>query len=662
MPKLLTSEIFLIIFVLSLWFLSVLICFKRFSLILNFNKSNAPYYNSNLVNVSARLSLHEKNEEALHHQQQQQQQQQLQQDLITNSSTTFNVCKCTSVNDVNETQSPFNSNSILNSYQICSNGNNSNQNNFEISNPNLEEKQSNQMNNQRQVKSEFFCAKCNGIQKHCFTYKSVSNGNFNLIKLGNFSNKTSKTSFSLKTKSSKPNLNQKGSINQTVDAENKFESNKSHKMRNFTDKNSKHFNLMSLDDTALHIYREHHKNASEEKKKYKNLAIPLYNLIEYQPSNSPTPTIKANSLLVSNKVDTKSRLSPHVNFLSLHSGSDSAQSCFLKPGNSYECENYDPNDFIFSSSSSQQSQAVQSNSIQTRSPSSSLNTKLNNPSSIAFIRNTNKNFLINNQRPINPLSSMRRHMFVNSRRNAQTTVDSKNNEDSLNIEHSYDLVHSLSTNSTNQMLAPIYSTSFEPNDEFFNMSKNIKPKSANNDQKIDEINETVESTTNLNLINPHSIPAIIREALLEMHERAKLTKSDSGFIHRTSNVLLHSPLSRISYSTKKKALRQQKKTLSLQGSEEKGPFNSLNQNDGDRLNTTVNNTNSAANNINNSSYINNFYEELRSKIFQYKTNKSTSSNTNTVSTNISTIQKNDSKQHSVESKLNILGEKDLSED
>lgn len=49
MPTLQTSEVFLIILVISLWIISVLVCIRRYSLFLCFHKRDVPFYNASLI-------------------------------------------------------------------------------------------------------------------------------------------------------------------------------------------------------------------------------------------------------------------------------------------------------------------------------------------------------------------------------------------------------------------------------------------------------------------------------------------------------------------------------------------------------------------------------------------------------------------------------------
>lgn len=292
---------------------------------------------------------------------------------------------------------------------------------------------------------------------------------------------------------------------------------------------------------------------------------------------------------------------PHANFISLRSGgSDSANSSWIKPGRSYDYDNCDSND-IFSSSSLQQSQFLQPPSL------------LNLPNKICT---SNQAVLSTSQRPINPISSLRRHMFVNSRRAAQTTIGGGG--DSINIDNqSYELVNSMSIASTNQL--------------------------ASNQQPLIETQtniQTINECEDPNLLNPSWIPLIVRRTLLEMHERAILSKSDSNIKskYRSSNHLLHSPTANLKSTVQHKVKAKKKKPLSLQNSQDKTTFYSTN---------TPNNNNNRGSN-----YINTFYEELRQKFFVLNSNshKAPPSTSNTMSTNVSSAAfKQDSKLNSIES-------------
>jgi hypothetical protein len=131
---------------------------------------------------------------------------------------------------------------------------------------------------------------------------------------------------------------------------------------------------------------------------------------------------------------------PHQNFISLRSGSESVYSNgLLRPGVSCDYENN--SDYNIESNLSLTHH--QSSSSQYLQPPSASNA--NSPThlsgisasqqqqqqqqssrSITPVDNNNEPPLLTSQRPINPISSLRRHMFVNSRRTAQTTVDHSN--------------------------------------------------------------------------------------------------------------------------------------------------------------------------------------------------------------------------------------------
>jgi hypothetical protein len=148
---------------------------------------------------------------------------------------------------------------------------------------------------------------------------------------------------------------------------------------------------------------------------------------------SPKLANRQNPLKLSNLA--RLTTTPHQNFISLRSGSESAYSNgFLRPGVSCDYENNSDYNLDSSlslthhhSSSSQYLQppsASNANSpTHTTSNNSNFNLQPHSSRSITPVEINEPVPLPTSQRPINPMSSLRRHMFVNSRRNAQTTVD-----------------------------------------------------------------------------------------------------------------------------------------------------------------------------------------------------------------------------------------------
>lgn len=664
MPRLLTSEIFLIAFVISLWLISILVCLRRYSLFLCFHKRDVPFYNASLINVSTKIAAEEST---------------LNSTRPLSPVNKYQSCTWNNTtNTDNEILLHSNSNSILNKSNTISTNNQTESLNNQFCLDSVAPSQLVIKN------SNYLCKNCNRFQnkrhRQHDCYKSLSNCYFSYNQNQTNINKSStqNSNFGSNNKRMKhklrfgsaysgyeelgcssndyffsngilyPNSSRHGSSllnNKTntphpspkqplhtstrVNQVSNSNSNSSQILvqnvneRNLILKNkralirNKHFNLMSLDESALNQNRDFSFKQSQLLSKKKNLNLTIQETSNdiadeaiVQPSTSPKDSPKKSN---AGKLSNLATLAtPHANFISLRSGSDSANSGWIKPGRSYDYDNCDSNE-MFSSSSLQQSQFLQ-------------------PPSVLNLQNGNT------QRQINPISSLRRHMFVNSRHTAQTTIDysigPRYREDSLNNEQSYDLVNSISIASGNVFSNALASS---PND-----------KSANNVQiqpplGVVEANEC----ENPNLLNPGWIPHIVKRTLLEMHERAVLSKSDSNIKskYRSSNHLLHSPSSiKNQGQIKSGKLNSKKKPLSLQNSQDKSNFYSTgNANAGSSRNTS---------NSNGSSYLNSFYEELRQKFFQLNSasiiNKSPSAS-NTISTNVSSVAfKQDSKLNSLE--------------
>jgi hypothetical protein len=365
----------------------------------------------------------------------------------------------------------------------------------------------------------------------------------------------------------------------------KKERNSLHTKRGFI--RGKHFNLMSLDDAALNTYREEHKlnQSQQEKKKNQTLTIPENNLgipfmsrsektVPNTPSPSPTSANEEKSVKWSNSRIHK--LSPHANFISLRSGgSDSIyNNSWIKYGRSYDIENSENSNSneIFSSCSLQQSQTL------LQPPNTSVSSFQNRSSSPL---NGNGSY-VNNRRAIP--SSLRRHMFVNSKRNAQTTIDYNTNyEDSVNKDLS--------------------------NENFVNLeakNENLTSENSPNELTYVAVNKGEMIEQDPNLLNPTWIPLVVRNTLIEMHEEAVAAKkSNSKYKIRSTNHLLHSP-NKASQNKQQhastKIKKYKKKPLSLQNSKEKKEFLST--------------SSKLINDISNASSNSNFFEELRAKFFQ----------------------------------------------
>jgi hypothetical protein len=442
----------------------------------------------------------------------------------------------------------------------------------------------------------------------------------------------------------------------------------------------KHFNLMSLDENALNSYREQHKynQQSQQMRNQNPETIPEHQECEREsgggggtkerPVNTVT-TINSRKLC---HLATSNHL-PHANFISLRSGSDSVNSSWVKPAHSYDSTSnngmanfIDYSNELYTSSSLQQSQFLQlppsliniQNFAASASANSSRTNIINNnanggqhqhfqqhhyhqqtPPPASPVRSGTPPPLVTSQRPINPMSSLRRHMFVNSKRNAQTTTldcpsgyyrgggGGAGAADSFNNEQSYDFAGSLSFASSNNQIAagaaaagayspnlnkePLPSILSNPTSRLDLMNtnpNNIDMAASSSGVKMETVNEC---DNNPNLLNPSWIPPIVRQTLLEMHERAVKSKSDSNIKakYRSSNHLLHSvhkssaAKSHKSTAAAVAASGRKKKPLSLQNSQDKSMFYSV---------TPHTSTPTR-------SYLNNFYDELKHRLFPIAT-------------------------------------------
>jgi hypothetical protein len=475
---------------------------------------------------------------------------------------------------------------------------------------------------------------------------------------------------------------------------------------------SKHLNLMSLDESALNDYREQHKLNKviqiENKHKNSKFLLPQTNTATSSFSKANAMQMQQNQQHqeenASNQLSEK-RLSthtnssnktrymlymPHPNFISLRSGgSDSANSTGLVK-HAYSSCDYDNSQEMLSSSSPMQSQSLlppityslklqQGLAQNTKSSSGQLsasqtsNTNSTNVSPISSSRQ--QSILSTSQRPINPISSLRRHMFITSRRHAHTTIDHQSpyfdeslvndlsyfgndmfaasivsdsntflNSDQQSIttvinNPAHNPVHIITNSSpisnTNISIQPVL-TQESPliNMNLLAASPSSFVNVANPTSSPDKAVVASKEENDPNLLNPSWIPMIVRRTLLEMHERAVLSRSDSNIKakYRSSNHLLHSPTSNKQSSTKSKSKpNRRKKPLSLQNSQDRTIFNSVS-------------VNTAAVASNTTNLLNSFYDELKSKLFSSSNKTSTINATPTspisASTNLSTVQSN----------------------
>ncbi len=478
--------------------------------------------------------------------------------------------------------------------------------------------------------------------------------------------------------------------------ENKIYDEKSDNTVRITNKRSilrnKHYNLMSLDENALYSYRKQHRiNQLEHQNKMKkkfliaktNLSVISANSTTLTSTNldideldapinettnfreTPTSTLSSitSSLMPNKTIQFKSRtkaalsamVSPHANFISLCSGPDQSDNnnsnnnthsytnINSNPNNNLSIKNkktinkmgrsYDYDNAEFNDTSPDSSTKIQLSSLFQRKSSINLQNTIPLKNLSTVIKNQyTYDISPKNEREVNQLASMRRKMFIDSRRMAQTNVDyanlSSKCEDSVYSDSNFDFFASTSNNNhyDNSNSNINLNTGQNTNSVVINETKNTVVESETKNNSTTDDNES-----DSNLLNPSWIPMIVRKALLDIHDRAVLSKSESNIRnrYRSSNHLLHSPTSKnnnnnnsntntsttnhTSSNIKPNSIlksSKKKKSLSLQNSREKSMFVSIDIKDPIILNP---------NNNSHTSYLHNFYE-LRAKLFQNKLN------------------------------------------
>jgi hypothetical protein len=170
-----------------------------------------------------------------------------------------------------------------------------------------------------------------------------------------------------------------------------------------------------------------------------------------------------------------------------------------------------------------------------------------------------------------------------------------------------------------------------------NDEMNEAPPSISNNNTTTH-NSNINNQNNLaaptpHFIDPMLIPPLVRRTLLEIHEQAVMSKSDSNIKakYRSSNHLLHSPHHSVKPAVaqatsgaggrfkKNSGKNRKKKPLSLQNSQDKSVYHAV---------TPVKN---AASTQHSGNILNMVYDELKSKFFRnnsVETNKSTGSSSN----------------------------------
>lgn len=371
-----------------------------------------------------------------------------------------------------------------------------------------------------------------------------------------------------------------------------------------------HFNLVSLDEEALLSYNKQHKFIKKQQNPASTNALS-------ESQRSSYISKKLNKNLTSKQGKLSLAMPSHVNFISLRSGSvtSSQGTYFLKSGIS--------DDDNFESAQNFRPPSTLNQQPNSRSRSSSL--ALNNSSA------HNSNIQMNqttSQRPTNPLSMLRRHMFANSHRKTTKANQTLSFfEDSTNL--SYETANSCTSN--NQLSAnniqngTNLSSEIIREDSYCSIPDNMPANLM--------ISAQVSKDPNLldpHYINPDWIPEKVKECLLELHKDTK-SQSDSNikFRNRSSNQLLHS----YGRNGRKEALT--KKPLSLQNSQEKPLYY---------------NSSSHRNSV-----IVNFYDEIKNKLFQNKSSVNTNnSNTTTTSTSLSLANNNSTNQSEHNDMANVI--------
>ena len=320
----LSSEIFLITFVLSLWLISVLICLKRYSLFICFHKRDVPFYDASLINVKLDMGETSPNPEtptknSMHHMSSSK--SGILRPLSPTHNQTHNSCMCDAEEQVggggssggggggmlvNQTSSASTFTAMQNG-QICNKCNLMKQsmstNLYYFTRPNC---RSNAINQKSVSTSNFYKSNYtsniigpagmhNNFMKNRynldFSNEFYSNGviyphrsrtNSSILSKSKlyYSNKImptkiaiSNTSFSTTARQgaaaaaaaqSAPFQSQhRYNKNSAVQPSNMSATTHQMYQQNLTNKRSvirnKHFNLMSLDENALNLYRDHHK-------------------------------------------------------------------------------------------------------------------------------------------------------------------------------------------------------------------------------------------------------------------------------------------------------------------------------------------------------------------------------------------------------------------
>ena len=294
--------------------------------------------------------------------------------------------------------------------------------------------------------------------------------------------------------------------------------------------NNKHFNLLSLDEAALKYCHTKHKSNNQTESLLVNL----------KPQNS-----------IQESDDTGSFHDYYFEDLSSLFDSSPMQAS-IKAQLSIS-----PNALSDEPSSQSLNKLLTSQApLEVKKPINSASIEVTNyhpiasPTAVLAKQMATESFLTNKVRQINPLSSYKRNMFVQSRRypNHYTAhVDSTG--ELASIANNHDFENTSPTPNNTLTRSPLASTLFEQPEPVIAICSN----QLTNVNTIPVKNCTKQNDSNAidpNLLNPQWIPAIVRKTLLDLHLKA-VSKSESNIKSNT-----------LKGNTKKKP-------LSLQNSEDR---------------------------------------------------------------------------------------------
>lgn len=430
-----------------MWLFSILCCLKRYSLLLCFRKRDSlPFYNKNLDDIDLYPKTTIFNDKS-------------------NNSKTFSIKY---------------SSSLINQQQLQHKHGNSNNESIKLSEPNsLHQITTFLLRKQQQDQKSIL-----KINKPVIYHHSCNDSKLSLDHMQQkYIIKPSSTTTITTTDTAIENYKKKSFKNR----------------RKVLSSNNKHFNLLSLDETAL---------------KYCN---PVSSSL-LKPQNSIQESDTSSILYHDYYSEDQTSLFEMSNLQAIN-----GQKHLLKPQRSFQASS---NNSLNKYAAISSSHTLKQNSLDVASPPSTATIVI--PQKQLTIDGS---YLTRN-RQMNPISSIKRNMFVNSRQYPNTTyysahVESNDREDDV------------------LSMPPTYAISKKPHQEQQSKKQNIE---TNNGEDI----------IDPNLLNPKWIPAIVRKTLLDLHHKA-VSKSDSNIKSKISN-----------------KRNKEKKPLSLQNSQDQYSVYNLN--------------------------------------------------------------------------------------